>query len=195
MTAALRATVAIIGAGASGAAVAWRLASAGIDVLCLEQGGWLDQSRSPSRGHGWERALQTRFHPDPNIRRAKEDYPVAAEDTPIQPAAFNGVGGGMLRWGAHFPRLRPSDFRVRSLDGVADDWPVSYEELERWYDLNDEMTGVSGLAGDPGNPPRLAPRDPPLPPSPSGSGGSRGAPRAPPTSPTGRRRSRRGRGW
>ena len=170
MTAALRATVAIVGAGASGAAVAWRLARAGIDVLCLEQGGWLDQARSPSRGHGWERALQTRFHPDPNIRRAKEDYPVAAEDTPIQPAAFNGVGGGTLRWGAHFPRLRPSDFRVRSLDGVADDWPVSYDELERWYDLNDEMTGVAGLAGDPGNPPRLAPRDPPLP---LGEGGRR----------------------
>jgi choline dehydrogenase-like flavoprotein len=93
----LRATVAIIGAGASGGAVAWRLASAGIDVLCLEQGDRLDQARSPALGHDWERALQTRFHPDPNIRRGAADYPVTAVDTPIQPALFNGVGGGLLR--------------------------------------------------------------------------------------------------
>jgi choline dehydrogenase-like flavoprotein len=91
-----------------------------------------------------------------------------AEDTPIQPALFNGVGGGLLRWGAHFPRLRPSDFRVRSLDGVADDWPLGYDELAPYYDLNDTMTGVAGLRGDPGNPPRNAERDPPLPLGPGG---------------------------
>jgi choline dehydrogenase-like flavoprotein len=32
---------------------------------------------------------------------------------------------------AHFPRLHPSDFRVRTLDGVADDWPVDYDTLAR----------------------------------------------------------------
>ena len=164
----LRAKVAIVGAGASGGAVAWRLASAGIDVLCLEQGDWLDQRRSPALGQDWERALQTRFHPDPAIRGAAADYPVVAEDTPIRPALFNGVGGGLLRWGAHFPRLRPSDFRVRSLDGVADDWPIAYGDLEPYYDINDDMTGVAGLAGDPGNPPRKAERDPPLPLGPGG---------------------------
>jgi choline dehydrogenase-like flavoprotein len=167
---ALRATVTIIGAGAAGAAMAWRLATAGIDVLCLEQGGWLDQTQSPARGREWERALQTRFHPDPNRRVAAADYPVVADDTPIQPALFNGVGGGLLRWGAHFPRLRPTDFRVRSQDGVADDWPLGYADLEPYYDLNDAMTGVSGLAGDPANPPRRAERDPPLP---LGDGGRR----------------------
>jgi choline dehydrogenase-like flavoprotein len=163
-----RATVAIIGAGASGAAAAWRLAKAGIDVACLEQGDWLDQAHSPSRDADWERALQGPFHPDPNRRRAAADSPIIADDTPIQPATFNGVGGGTLRWGAHFPRLRPSDFRVRSLDGVADDWPIAYDDLAPYYDLNDAMTGVCGLAGDPGNPPRVAERDPPLPLGPGG---------------------------
>lgn len=166
----MHATVAIIGAGASGAAMAWRLAAAGVDVVCLERGGWLDQAKSPSLGHDWERALQTRFHPNPNIRRARDDDRVITEDTEIEPASFNGVGGSLLRWGAHFPRLRPSDFRVRSLDGVADDWPLDYADLEPYYDLNDAMTGVAGLRGDPGNPLRDAPRDPPLP---LGIGGER----------------------
>ena len=36
---------------------------------------------------------------------------------------YNAVGGRIIHWSAHFPRLRPSDFRVCRLDGVADDWP------------------------------------------------------------------------
>ncbi|MDP6060696.1 MAG: hypothetical protein QGH33_17455, partial [Pirellulaceae bacterium] len=58
--------------------------------------------------------------------------------------------------------MRPSDFRVRTLDGVADNWPLSYWDLEPFYDLNDSMIGVSGLAGDPGNPPRSPRQTPPL---------------------------------
>jgi choline dehydrogenase-like flavoprotein len=164
------AEVVVIGAGASGAAATWLLASRGIDVLCLERGDWLDQSASPSLGLDWERALQTRFHPDPNIRRGASDYAVIAADTPIRPALFTGVGGSLLRWGAHAPRLHPSDFRVRSLDGIAQDWPLAYDELEPWYDLNDAMTGMAGLAGDPANPELRAERDPPLP---LGRGGER----------------------
>ncbi len=51
---------------------------------------------------------------------------------------------------AHFPRLHPSDFRVRTLDGVADDWPIDYDTLAPFFAENDRMMGVSGLAGDPG---------------------------------------------
>src|SRR5882672_5534350 len=162
MNAPLDADVVIIGAGASGAAAAWRLARAGCSVLCLEQGGWLDQRRAPSLGLEWERALQTAFNANPNRRRAAADYPVADDDTPIKPANFNGVGGSTLRWGAHFPRLHPSDFRVRALDGVADDWPLAYDDLVPYYDLNDRIMGVSGLAGDPANPARPARPLPPL---------------------------------
>ena len=50
---------------------------------------------------------------------------------------------------AHFPRLHPSDFKVRTLDGVADDWPIDYDALEPFFAENDRMMGVSGLAGDP----------------------------------------------
>ena len=58
---------------------------------------------------------------------------------------------------------------MKSLDGVADDWPIDYWALERFYDENDRMMGVSGLAGDPGVPPR----NPPMPPIPLGKTGTR----------------------
>jgi choline dehydrogenase-like flavoprotein len=69
------------------------------------------------------------------------------------------VDGGTVMYTAQFPRLHPSDFRVRSLDGVADDWPIDYDMLVPFFEENDRMMGVSGLAGDPGVPPR----NPPLP--------------------------------
>jgi choline dehydrogenase-like flavoprotein len=45
------------------------------------------------------------------------------------------------------------DFRVRSLDGVADDWPLDYDELAPYYDRVERDFGVSGLGGDPGTRP------------------------------------------
>ena len=83
-------------------------------------------------------------------------------------ANFNGVGGGTVIYTAHWPRMHPSDFKVKSLDGVADDWPIDYWALERFYDENDRMMGVSGLAGDPGVPPHK----PPMPPIPLGKTGT-----------------------
>lgn len=130
----------------------------------------MDQRAAPSVAADWERALQGRFHPNPNRRRLPSDYPVNVAATPIHPATYPGVGGATLRWGAHFPRLRPADFRVRSLDRVAEDWPISYRDLVPWFEINDRIMGVAGLAGDPANPPR-SPR--PLPPIPLGRGPTR----------------------
>jgi choline dehydrogenase-like flavoprotein len=93
----------------------------------------------------------------------KWDYPIDATDTPIQPSLYNAVGGSTIHWGAHFPRMKPSDFRVFSQDGVALDWPISYFELAEYFEINDQMMGVSGLAGDPAYPPRGAREFPPLP--------------------------------
>ena len=64
------------------------------------------------------------------------------------------MGGGTVLYAGHYPRFHPSDFKVASLDGVADDWPIDYETLEPFYAENDRMTGVSGLAGDPAYPPK-----------------------------------------
>ena len=46
---------------------------------------------------------------------------------------------------------------MNSLDGVADDWPMDYFELEPYYDQNDRAHGVSGLRGDPAYPPKPEP--------------------------------------
>ncbi|MCB8881406.1 GMC family oxidoreductase [Acidisoma cellulosilytica] len=158
--------VLVVGSGASGAALAWKLAKAGFRVTCLEQGGWVSPKDASTTGDDWERQRYTDESANPNIRRGAYDYPLDESDTPIKPLMFNGVGGSTIKWGAHFPRFRPSDFRVRSLDGLADDWPFDYDALAPFYDENDRMMGVSGLAGDPGNPPRSARPMPPLPPGP-----------------------------
>ncbi|WP_421928611.1 GMC family oxidoreductase [Neoaquamicrobium sediminum] len=160
--------VVIVGAGASGGAAAWRLAKAGFSVTCLEQGDWVSYEDTPSFYNDWEVARQTTHHPNPNVRGNRVDYPVDDSEAAIKPFLYNAVGGSTILWGAHFPRFRPSDFRVRSLDGVADDWPIAYEDLAPFYEENDRMVGVSGLAGDPGNPPRDARQMPPVPPGPGG---------------------------
>ncbi len=153
--------VLIIGAGAAGAAAAWRLATNGIAVTCLEQGDWVDPRRAPQLAADWERVRQGAWHPNPNIRRGGADYPIDDTDSPIRPMLFNGVGGSTVMWSCHAPRMQPSDFRMRSLDGVGRDWPLGYAELAPYYALNERMMGVSGEAGDPAMPPREARASPP----------------------------------
>ena len=159
-----RADVVVIGSGAAGAAVAWRLASRGAKVVCLEQGDWVNRDALPSARPEVETFLRRGPYAFfPNVRRLPQDYPVTTEGIgPNQVLMANGVGGSTVHWEGHFPRFHPSDFRARSLDGVAADWPIRYEDLEPYYDVNDRMMGVSGLAGDPANPPRPERPFPPI---------------------------------
>ena len=158
-----RQDVVIVGAGASGAAFAWSLAKDGFSVLCLEQGGWTDPSKYPSNQQDWEIHRQTDFNPDPNFRNLPEDYPVNDEDSPIAPLMYNAVGGSTIHWSAHFPRFHPSDFKTRTLDGVGDDWPMTYAELEPYFDTNDRIMGVAGTTGDTAYPPKSERQTPPIP--------------------------------
>ena len=161
--------VLIIGSGASGAAVAWSLAETKMRIVCLEQGGWTKPTDYPSNGRDWEARLYGDFATSPNVRARPTDYPINDANSPIKVVNFNGVGGGTIMYTAHFPRLHPSDFRVRSLDGVADDWPIDYDTIQPFFAENDRMMGVSGLAGDPAFPPR----QPPMPPLPLGKTSTR----------------------
>ena len=156
--------VLIIGAGASGAALAWSLADTRMRILCLEQGDWVNPADYPSTRRDWEIRSEREFSANPNVRRSPHDYPVDDSDSPISIVNFNGVGGSTVLYAAHFPRLHPSDFRTRTLDGVGEDWPISYATLEKHYAQNDRMMGVAGLAGDPAYPAH----EPPLPPVPLG---------------------------
>ena len=152
--------VAIVGAGFGGAAFAWRLSRKRpeLRIVCVERGGFVDHAALPAARPDWQRAVIQEWATSPNVRLASgraspsADYPIDDTESDFKPLMWNGVGGSTIAWAAHFPRLHPSDFRTRSLDGVGDDWPFAYEELEPYYDLNDAECGVSGLAGDPAYP-------------------------------------------
>ena len=145
--------VIVIGAGAAGAAVSFGLAKSGISVICLEQGDYTDPSTYPSTEIGWEKYKFSVFNSDPNVRKGKADYPINNANSPISVANFNAVGGSTILFSGHYPRMHPSDLRTFSLDGVASDWPISYDELEMYYNRNQENVAVAGLAGDPAYPP------------------------------------------
>jgi len=144
--------VLIVGAGATGAAVAWSLSSTSLNIMCLEQGDRMEASEYPSTKRNWEILREHEYHVSPNVRKLPADYPINDKGSPIAIANFNAVGGSTILYSGHFPRFHPSDFRVKSLDGVADDWPINYRQLEPFFALNDKMMGVSGLAGDPAYP-------------------------------------------
>ena len=153
------ADVIIIGAGASGAAAAWKLSQHFSNVVCLEQGDWVDPNKYPSTKSNWELDKTRKFSPFPNIRNLPSDYPINDTNSAISIANYNAVGGSTILYSAHFPRMHPSDFSTLTLDNVGADWPITYKDLEEFYELNDQIMGVSGLEGDPAYPniPNLLP--------------------------------------
>ena len=73
----------IVGAGASGAAVAYSLADMGLKILCLEQGDWVDRSNLPSTRKDYELHRYDKFSCDPNVRKLPQDYPINSENSAI----------------------------------------------------------------------------------------------------------------
>ncbi len=57
------------------------------------------------------------------------------------------LGGLAMHWGGVTPRFSPEDFRLRSLFGVGDDWPISYEDLDPYYQEAEARMGVAGERG------------------------------------------------
>jgi choline dehydrogenase-like flavoprotein len=55
-----------------------------------------------------------------------------------------GVGGGTNCWYAQAPRFHPNDFKMKSLYGVSQDWPLSYEELDPYYLAAERKMSVAG---------------------------------------------------
>jgi choline dehydrogenase-like flavoprotein len=160
----------VIGAGPTGAVAAKRLAEAGMQVVVLEQGDWPDYSKARADHADFELTAGRDWSANPNRRQAPADYPISDTDSDIAAVLYNAVGGSTVLYAAHWQRNMPSDFRVRTLDGVGDDWPLSYEELEPYYEQVEDDFGVAGLAGDPAFPPG---KGPPLPPPPLGPMGRR----------------------
>ncbi|MBL8292040.1 MAG: GMC family oxidoreductase [Bryobacterales bacterium] len=164
--------VVVIGAGAAGGIAAKELAAHGLRVVLLERGRWytpadcrkddLRNQRTTVLGNGTgpDDEGNPRVMVDPD---GKERIIL-----PSQPGYNNNaacVGGGTLTYGAMAWRFHPKDFRMRSTYGVPvnstlEDWPLTYDDLEPFYEKAEWEIGVSG--DDSGNP-HKGPRRRPLP--------------------------------
>ena len=144
--------VLIIGSGATGSISALVLAQAGLDVVCLEQGNWIERKEYAHLNYDWAWQRQTNWNPDVNNRNHPDDYPVDSDSSQV--LMWNGVGGSTNVYGAIWPRYRPSDFRKGDEHGLQPNWPITYEDIAPYYDRVDRLLGTSGLAGDPAQPAR-----------------------------------------
>jgi choline dehydrogenase-like flavoprotein len=167
----------IVGAGAAGGIVAKELATAGLSVVLFERGPWYTahDCRKDDLRNQRVTVLGNAFGPgdDGNPRVLVDSKGNAREVLPGEGSYNNNaacVGGGTLSYGAQAWRFMPQDFRMRSTYGAPagsslEDWPISYDDLEPFYDKAEHEIGVSGdVSTDPFHAPRK--RDLPMPPLP-----------------------------
>ena len=126
----------IIGCGAAGSVLAKELAEAGWRVVVLEAGDWLRTDEDLRQD---EVAMRGKFDWDDRRWLAGNE-----EMEQGHKRDGRGVGGGTLHYGGVALRLWPEDFERHSRDGVGADWPISYEELEPYYDRVEHEMRLSG---------------------------------------------------
>jgi choline dehydrogenase-like flavoprotein len=125
----------IVGAGAGGGTLAQRLARRGWKVVVLESGPFWDPDED------WvsdEAGAHKLYWTDKRL--------IGGED-PVELGKNNsghGVGGSMVHYAGYCPRFHPSDFEVRSRDGVGEDWPISYADLKPHYERLELELPVAG---------------------------------------------------
>jgi choline dehydrogenase-like flavoprotein len=142
----------IIGTGASGAASAWNLSKLNLKITCLEQGPLIDKKKYSFNNVDREINKYKDFNINPNERKFDSDYSINSKNSPISIANYNAVGGSTLIYSGHYLRFHPSDFNTKKIDNIGSNWLFNYYDLEKYYNLNDKMVGVSGLTGDPAYP-------------------------------------------
>jgi quinoprotein glucose dehydrogenase len=143
--------VCVIGSGISAAMVAEKLAEERAATIVVVEAG------DESDRLGQRAALRRRFldyGESPWHNDHLEGYEVAG----IQSRSMQ-VGGLAMHWGGVTPRFSPEDFQLRSLYEVGTDWPLSYDQLDPWYQEAEVRLGVAGEQG----PPELDPRSRPFP--------------------------------
>lgn len=156
------ADVVIIGAGAGGGVVAKELAVNGLHVVLLERGCFYhaNDCRKDDLRNQRTSILGNNTGPDDdgNPRVAVDLAGKLHEVLPSQGGYSNNatcVGGGTATYGAMAWRFMPHDFRMKSIYGrpegsTLEDWPISYDDLEPYYEKAETEIGVSG--DDSGNP-------------------------------------------
>src|ERR1700733_11576725 len=154
--------VAVVGLGAAGGVAVLPLARAGLKVAGIEGGTWMDPAKDfkPDEIHNNVRSLVT------TVPKAKKEIPTFRTSPTAQARQgaahpmMNAVGGTSIHYHAQSWRLKPWDFKTRSetiqrygasllpKGSTLEDWPVSYDELEPFYDIVEHEVGVSGKAGN-----------------------------------------------
>lgn len=127
--------VVIVGAGAAGGVLAKELSEAGMSVVVLDAGPMRDPQRDfasdelSMQNLGWqETRLVDGCHP---LQMGHNN-------------SGRGIGGGTVHFTGVFLRFHESDFRTRTVDGVGEDWPISYSDLEPYYSKIEKDIAVSG---------------------------------------------------
>jgi choline dehydrogenase-like flavoprotein len=147
--------VVIVGSGAGGGMATKILADSGLKVAVLEAGKDFDPAKdedktqmkwpyeSPRRGAGTTRAFG-------DFDSCYGDWKVDGEPyTNAKGSEFmwwraRMVGGRTNHWGRISLRFGPNDFKRRSIDGLGDDWPISYDDVKPYYDKVDKLIGIFG---------------------------------------------------
>ena len=146
----------IVGAGAGGGIVAKELATAGLSVVLLERGKWYTAAdcRKDDLRNQRTSLLGNAFGPDED-RNPRVFVDLEGHESVVKPSegGYNNnaacVGGGTFSYGAKAWRFMEKDFRMRSTYGAVegstlDDWPITYEDLEPYYEKAEWEIGVSG---------------------------------------------------
>jgi len=159
--------VVLVGFGWTAAMLAQELTDAGLKVLALERGTWRDTStdfavtfaQDELRYYYRKALFQEPAQETLTFRNSANETALPMRELgSFLPAS--GVGGAGIHWNGQFWRFLPSDFVARSHNieryGAAavpdtmtiQDWGVTYDELEPYYDKFERLCGISGKAGN-----------------------------------------------
>jgi choline dehydrogenase-like flavoprotein len=125
----------IVGAGAGGLTLAQRLARAGWRIVVLEKGPFWDPDRDWVSDEAGSHKL---YWTDKRIIAGNDPVELGKNNSGI------GVGGSMTHFAGYTPRFHPSDFEVRTRDGVGADWPISYWDLKPHFEELERELPVAG---------------------------------------------------
>jgi choline dehydrogenase-like flavoprotein len=139
----------IIGSGMGGGVLAYALKDSGMKILLIERGDFL-----PQEPENW--------NPEAVFDHKRYKPPETWYDgagKPFSPGVHYFVGGNTKVYGAALPRLRKEDFgELAHEEGVSPAWPITYEQLEPYYERAEHLLSVHGSSGDdPTDPPRKHP--------------------------------------